>query len=135
MRDSSSVHESISTEALDRSELLSKLGRLPDRIMEKIESLIVPGVSNCIGHTSERPSPAAEMAYRAYQEAAEKHGARIDDKKAYEWLRTFRKTEHALPPYENWARYLRQARQHYRDQKHQPRKGRTGRSIVHPSEI
>jgi hypothetical protein len=129
------VHESISTEALDRSELLSKLERLPDQIMERIQPLIASGVSGCVDDMTDRPSPAAENAYRAYQEAAEKHGARIDDKKAYEWLRTFRKTEHALPPYENWARYLRQARQHYRDQKHQPRKGRTGRSIVHPSEI
>jgi hypothetical protein len=135
MRDSSSVHESISAEASDCSGLLSELRRLPDRIVEKIQPLIASGVSDCVDDMTDRPSPAAENAYRAYQEAAEKHSARIDDKKAYEWLRTFRKTEHALPPYENWARYLRQARQHYGDQKHRPRKGRTGRSIVHPSEI
>ena len=135
MRDFSSVHESISSEASNCTKLLSELERLPDRIVEKIQPLIVSGVSNCVDDMTDRPSRAAEIAYRAYQCAEEKLGTRIGDKEAYEWLCEFRPTEYTLPPYENWARYLRQARQHYSDQKHRPRTGRTGHSIVHQSEI
>ena len=135
MRDFSSVHESISSETSNCTKLLSELERLPDRIVEKIQPLIVSGVSNCVDDMTDRPSRAAETAYRAYQCAEEKLGTRIGDKEAYEWLCDFRPTEYTLPPYENWARYLRQARKHYSDQKHRPRTGRTGHSIVHQSEI
>ena len=134
-KDFSPVHESISSEASDCSELLSELGQLPDRIVERIQPLIASGLSDCVGAMTDRPSRAAETAYRAYQLAEETIGNRIGDKDAYEWLRENGPDEYTLPPYENWARYLRQARQHYGDQKHRPRKGRTGRSIVHLSEI
>ena len=82
-----SVHESISSEASDCSELLSELKRLPERIVQSIQPLIVSGGSNCVVDTSERPSPAAECAYRAYQMAEKELGDRIGDKDAYEWLR------------------------------------------------
>ena len=96
MRDSSSVHESISAEASDCSGLLSELRRLPDRIVEKIQPLIASGVSDCVDDMTDRPSPAAENAYRAYQCAEEKLGTRIGDKEAHEWLCEFRPTEYTL---------------------------------------
>jgi hypothetical protein len=84
---------------------------------------------------TDRPCRSAEMAYQAYQHAERNIGARVTDKEAYAWLRENGLAEYPLPSYENWARYLREGRRHYHDQKNGRRAGRSGRSIVHQSEI
>ena len=84
---------------------------------------------------TDRPCRSAEMAYQAYQHAERNIGTRVTDKEAYAWLRENGLAEYPLPSYENWARYLRKGRRHYHDQKNGRRAGRSGRSIVHQSEI
>ena len=84
---------------------------------------------------TDRPCRSAEMAYQAYQHAERNIGDRVTDKEAYAWLRENGLAEYPLPSYENWARYLREGRRHYHDQKNGRRAGRSGRSIVHQSEI
>jgi hypothetical protein len=73
-----------------------------------------------------------ERAYRQYQSAEEILG-RCTDKEAYKLLKAEGGKD--LPALDTWRRYLRMARQHYGDQKHHPRGGRTGRSIVTPDQI
>jgi len=83
------------------------------------------------GHSELKP--AQEIAYQQFNLAEERMPEPLKtDREAYDWLR-----EHAdcdelgrLPAFKTWARHVRAARRHYGTQKHKPRHGRTGRSVV-----
>jgi hypothetical protein len=85
-----------------------------------------------------RLPPSHEKAYRQYKDATDKNPTQLNgatDREVYEWLQKHAEDE-KLPSLDSWARYLRNARRHYGDQKNTPRAGRpTGKSVVRKDEI
>ncbi|MBX9625903.1 MAG: hypothetical protein K2X82_19035 [Gemmataceae bacterium] len=77
----------------------------------------------------------AQVAYQLYNFAEQELERACTDDEAYRWLRKHRGGELELPPVKSWKRYLRTARAHYDQRKHNLRVGRIGRSIVTPDQI
>jgi hypothetical protein len=86
-------------------------------------------------------SPAKLRAHQSYhvaeQELLELGIDRVTDQQAYDWLieRYTDRDGYVLPAFETWARYVREARNHFRQNKNHSRTGRTSRSIVSVREI
>lgn len=82
-------------------------------------------------------SRAERLAYQSYEYAISQRSALAEakDDDVYDWLREHRNTDYGLPSRETWKRYVRQGRWAYGTRKNNPRKGRTGRSIVRADQI
>lgn len=83
--------------------------------------------------------PSRERAYRLFQYAISKRPelAAATDRQVHDWLTQDPETcDHIPRRFDTFSTYLREARAHYDDRKHNPRHRRmTGRSIVHSDEI
>jgi hypothetical protein len=99
--------------------------------------------SNLGGPTASQPrrlAPSREKAYQLYRWALEQNPALADgtDADVYAWLQKDLRVEgEGLPRCcKTFERYLREARAHYDDHKHQPRGGRQpGRSVVREGQV
>jgi len=79
---------------------------------------------------------APRQAYYSFEAVEGKAGKKLEDKEAYKLLKEEGIAEYELPPFDNWSRYLRQARQALNEQKHNRRRGRThGKSIARQDQI
>lgn len=85
------------------------------------------------------PRPSALLAWQSYERAEAgltmSGSTNVTDKAAYMWLKEHDPEEYKLPDRETWGRYVREVRSALGRQKNQPRKGRTGRSIVRHDEL
>jgi hypothetical protein len=84
--------------------------------------------------------PSREKAYRLFQWAMEQNPDLKTDREVYDWLQDrpdFPKEFEELPSFQSWAKYLRDARAHYGDHKHTPRRNKaiSGKSVVHRDQI
>ena len=80
-----------------------------------------------------------EVAYRQYLYAQEKAPDRETDAELYDWLKHTEDLPDgvdALPIFETWSKYVREARKHYGTSKNAPKTGRaTGKSVVPEDQI
>ena len=79
---------------------------------------------------------AIRRAYLGFKDAEHHAEDPLTDREAYDWLDAEGPTEYdPLPTFTTWSRSLRKARQLLGEQKHKPRAGRTGRSVVRWDEL
>ena len=79
---------------------------------------------------------AIRRAYLGFKDAEHHAEDPLTDRDAYDWLDDEGPTEYdPLPTFTTWSRSLRKARQLLGEQKHKPRAGRTGRSVVRRDEL
>jgi hypothetical protein len=96
----------------------------------------VPHLSptSSMSNAEARLSPCHAKALCGYREAGRVLGDAVTAREAYEWLKEH-DDDRSLPPFDSWARYLREARRRLGIQKTSSRHGLTRRSVVRREEV
>jgi len=91
------------------------------------------------GASEETSPPRLVRAWNLYQEAMTEKPelAAKTDRDVYEWIaeNLIENGDPGLPEFATFSRYIREGRLRTGQQKHQPRGGRTGRSVVHRNSV
>jgi hypothetical protein len=116
---------------------ISQLTQLIRGFLCRLKMEKIAGLEAC----RERPKPEIpkaikelakryEAAYQSFKHAESEMESGLTDRQAFDWLKENGLSAYKLPrEYRTWTRYLRKGREHYGEQKNQPRAGRGGRSI------